>query len=137
MIPSDTILLLEDDENDIVIMKRALKSAGLSNRLLVIEDGKAAIDYFAGKGEYADRARFPLPALVFVDINLPLRTGIAVLEFLQGMREFSDVIRIVLTSSNLQSDIQRAYRAGANSYVVKPPTPEKLVEIAGAFKLIK
>lgn len=132
---SDTILLIEDDENDVLIMRRALKAAGFINPLIVVEDGQAAIDYFAGRGRFTNREEFPLPALAFVDINLPQRTGIEVLEYVQGIRELANIILVVLTSSNLQTDLQRAYRAGANSYVVKPPTRDKLVELAKAFKL--
>lgn len=108
-------------------MKRALKVAGFTNPLIVLEDGQQAIDYFRGTGNYADRGKYPLPALAFIDINLPLRNGIQVLEYVQGIPELANIIMVVLTSSNLQSDLQRAYRAGANSYVVKPPTRDKLM----------
>lgn len=135
MTGNDTILLVEDDENDVLIMKRALKAAGFTNPLVVLEDGQQALDYFAGVGHYADRDKFPLPALAFIDINLPLRTGLQVLEDIQGRPDLSNIVMVVLTSSNLQTDIQRAYRAGANSYVVKPPTRDKLLEVAKAFKL--
>ena len=129
-----TLLLVEDNEDDVFLMKRALKGACVVNPLLVVEDGQQALDYLGGAGKFADREQYPLPAVVFLDLKLPLLSGHDVLAWIRRQRELESVVVIVLTSSNEPSDLNRCYALGANSYVVKPPTPEQLEELAKAFK---
>ena len=128
------ILLVEDNEDDIFLMKRALQGARVRNRLYVVEDGQAAQDYLAGMGEYADRSSYPIPAVVFLDLKLPLISGHDVLAWIRRQKELESLVVIVLTSSNEAWDVSRCYALGANSYVVKPPTTEQLEELAKAFK---
>jgi CheY-like chemotaxis protein len=115
-------------------MKRALKGARVANPLFVVEDGQQALDYLGGAGKFADREQYPLPAVVFLDLKLPLLSGHDVLAWIRRQRELESLVVIVLTSSNEPSDLNRCYALGANSYVVKPPTPEQLEELAKAFK---
>jgi CheY-like chemotaxis protein len=129
-----TILLVDDDENDVFFMKRAMKQAEMINPLQVVEDGQQAIDYLSGRGDYADRERFPLPCLVLLDLKLPEVMGFEVLKWIRQQSELKTLIVVVLTSSNLGPDIDLAYRLGANSYLVKPPTPEKLLAMVAAIK---
>src|SRR4051812_12260112 len=131
----DTILLVEDNEDDAFFMKQALKDADIVNPLRSVEDGQQAIDYLSGAGVYADRQKFPLPMIVFLDLKLPLKSGHEVLQWIRAQPQFLKLIVIVLTSSNEPVDLKRSYQLGANSYVVKPPTPEQLLELAEAFKL--
>jgi len=128
------LLLVEDNEDDVFLMKRALKGARVVNPLLVVEDGQEAVDYLSGAGKFADRDQYPLPAVVFLDLKLPLISGHDVLAWIRRQRELESLVVIVLTSSNEPSDLNRCYALGANSYVVKPPTPEQLEELAKAFK---
>ena len=116
-----TILLVEDDENDVFFFERAMKLAGMSNPLHVAQDGRQAIDYLKAVSDYADRAEFPLPSLVLLDLKLPRVRGLDVLKWIRGQPEFQTMIVIVFTSSGLASDIDKAYRLGANSYMVNPP----------------
>ncbi len=132
---SQTILLVEDNEDDAFFMQRALRDAGISNPVRLIEDGQSAINYLAGAAEFLDRAANPLPMVVFLDLKLPFKTGHEVLEWIRAQPQFAKLIVIVLTSSNEPVDLNRAYRAGANSYVVKPPTAEELAELARSFEL--
>lgn len=132
---SNTILLVEDNEDDAFFMKRALRDASIQNPLLLVEDGRQAIDYLAGTGKYADRTTYPLPMIVFLDLKLPFKSGNDVLEWTRAQPQFAQLIVIVLTSSSEPVDLNRAYKAGANSYVVKPATAEQLLETAKAFKL--
>ena len=132
---NNTILLVEDNEDDAFLMKRALRDAGIQNPLQIVEDGQQAIDYLAGTGAYADRLATPLPMIVFLDLKLPHRTGHEVLEWIRQQPQFAKVVVIVLTSSNEPVDLNRSYRLGANSFVVKPPTSRQLFEMAEAFKL--
>lgn len=131
----DTILLVEDNEDDAFFMKQALKDAAIANPLQHVEDGQQAIDYLAGQGLYADRAKFPAPMIVFLDLKLPLKHGHDVLRWIRAQPELQKLIVIVLTSSNEPVDLKRSYQLGANSFVVKPPTPDQLVDLAEAFKL--
>lgn len=134
MIPN-TILLVEDNEDDAYFMKRALRGAGIENPVKLVEDGKQAIEYLSGAGKFADRTAHPLPMIVFLDLKLPLKSGHDVLEWIRAQPQFAKLIVIVLTSSSEPLDLNRAYKAGANSYVVKPATAEQLLETAKAFKL--
>jgi CheY-like chemotaxis protein len=128
------LLLVEDNEDDVFLMKRALKGAHVLNPLYVVEDGQEAVDYLSGTGKFADREQYPLPAVIFLDLKLPYISGHDVLAWIRRQKEFDGIVVIVLTSSNEASDLSRCYSLGANSYVVKPPTPEQLGELAKAFK---
>lgn len=128
------ILLVEDEENDVFFMKRAMKKAGIDDPLHVARDGRQAIGYLEGSGPYADRAQHPLPSIVLLDLKLPYVRGMDVLKWIRSQPDLQLAIVIVLTSSKLQSDINEAYRLGANAYLVKPSTPEKMFETARAIK---
>jgi CheY-like chemotaxis protein len=130
--PDQTLLLVEDNEDDVYLMRRALRDAGINNLLHVVEDGQAALEYLAGEGKFADRQLHPMPALVFLDLNLPLKSGHEVLAWMR--RKQLETVVIVLTSSAEPEDLRRAYRLGANSYLTKPPTAEQLLELVKAFK---
>ena len=127
---SNTILLVEDNEDDVFIMKNALKRAGIDNPVFVAEDGRKALDYLEGAGKFADREQFPMPSLVLLDLKLPIVMGLDVLKSIRTNPAMPAMLVVVLTSSDQHSDIDRAYRIGANSYVVKPPTPEKMLSLA-------
>jgi CheY-like chemotaxis protein len=128
------ILLVEDNEDDIFLMRRALKAAHISNPLLIVEDGQQAVDYLSAVGPYADREQFPFPAVVFLDLKLPIKSGMDVLDWIRQQPQFGNLIVLVLTSSSEPTDLKRAYSLGANSYLVKPPTAEQLLDLAKAFK---
>lgn len=134
MTTNGTILLVEDNEDDVFLMKRALKSAGVSNPLAVVADGQQAVDYLSGHGPYSDRALHPLPNVVFLDLKLPIRNGLDVLAWIRNTPHLDNLVVLVLTSSKEPSDLKQAYSLGANSYMVKPPTADLLLELAKAFK---
>lgn len=128
------ILLIEDNEDDVFLMQRALENAAILNKLLVVEDGQQAIDYMAGSGNFSDRSHYPLPTLIFLDLKLPIVRGLDVLAWIREKPDFDNTVIVVLTSSNEPKDLNEAYRLGANSYVVKPPTSSQLLDMAKAFK---
>jgi CheY-like chemotaxis protein len=134
MTTNRAILLVEDNEDDVFLMQRALKGARVINPMFVVEDGQEAVDYLGGAGKFADRETYPLPAIVFLDLKLPLISGHDVLAWVRRQKELESLVVIVLTSSNEASDLSRCYALGANSYLVKPPTPEQLEDLANAFK---
>ncbi|HUR57156.1 MAG TPA: response regulator [Opitutaceae bacterium] len=131
---TQTILLVEDEENDVLFMEMAFEKTGLAQSFQVAEDGQEAIDYLSGKGEFADRTRHPLPALVFLDLKLPRVMGMDVLKWIREQPEMDTMVVIVLTSSQQKSDIQLACSLGANSYLVKPSNPFQLTELVELVK---
>jgi CheY-like chemotaxis protein len=134
MTANRTILLVEDNKDDVFLMKRALQGARIANPVVVVETGQEAKDYLSGIGKFADRENYPIPAVVFLDLKLPFVFGHEVLAWIRSRKEFESMIVIVLTSSNEASDLSRCYSLGANSYLVKPPTAEQLQALAKAFK---
>jgi len=130
-----SILLVEDDPNDIILIKRAFEKTRITNPLQVVEDGEEAISYLAGKGPYGDREKYSLPMLILLDLKLPRKSGHEVLEWLCQQPILKRLTVVVLTSSQQSSDINRAYDLGANSYLVKPVTFDALVEIVKTLNL--
>jgi CheY-like chemotaxis protein len=130
-----TILLVEDNEDDVFLMERALKSAGILNPVFVIEDGQRAIDYLAGAGEFGDRGRFPYPLVVFLDLKLPRKSGFDVLGWLRGRTDVPQPLVVVLSSSNSPQDIERVTALGAARYAVKPPTADLFQQLTESFQI--
>ena len=135
MLNGQFILLAEDDPNDVLLIQRAFQKAGLRDALKVTRDGGQAIDYLAGHGMYADRERFPLPFLLLLDLKMPGTGGFEVLQWVRKEPELKRLLVVVLTSSNLQTDVDRAYELGANSYLVKPVSFEGLIELVKSLQL--
>lgn len=129
-----TVLLVEDSEDDIFFMRLAWEKAGVSNPLQVVQDGQQALDYLAGAGKYADRQQYPLPCLVLLDWKLPYLMGVEVLKWIRQQPALKTLPVLVLTSSVQTTDIDRAYRLGANAYLEKPSDGNKLLDLV---KLIK
>ena len=125
----ETILLVEDNPDDVLLLKRAFKKAGLPHALQIASHGEEAVDYLAGDGRYADRDKHPFPALMLLDLQLPRRSGHEVLEWLRAQDDLRRLPVVVLTSSREPNDINRAYDLGANSYLVKPVSFDALLEM--------
>lgn len=124
---SSPVLYAEDDENDAFLMQRAFKQAEVTNPLQVVPTGIAAIQYLSGTGEFADRSKYPMPGLVLLDLKLPGESGFEVLSWIRARPSTAPLPVVVLTSSNQESDMQLAYRTGANGYLIKPGRPEELL----------
>ncbi len=121
-----TILLVEDDANDVLFLLRALKKNEIFNPVSVIADGDEAISYLTGAGKYADRVTYPFPKVVLLDLKMPRRGGLELLEWLKNHPEYRVIPTLVLTSSQLDDDVVKAYGLGANSYMVKPSNFDEL-----------
>jgi len=124
-----TILLVEDNPDDVHFVQRAFSKVSLVNPLKVVRDGREALDYLQGKDDYADRKRYPLPSLVLLDLKLPRKSGLEVLEWIRQQAAYKNLPVIVLTSSTESADLNRAYELGANSYLVKPVGFDGLLEM--------
>ena len=114
-----TILVVEDDANDLFFLKRAFDLVGAKCSMQAVGDGAEAIDYLRGVDDYADRARYPLPVLILMDLKMPRMDGFEFLTWLRREPALKIIPVVVLSSSNLPDDVQRAYDLGANSFVVK------------------
>ena len=123
-----SILLAEDDDNDVFFFKRALSKTELDLAVHVAANGEQAIDYLSGKDQYGDRATYPLPCCIFLDLKLPFLSGFEVLEWLRSQPNLRDLKVAVLTSSPEERDRQKAAELGVEKYFVKPPTPKMIVE---------
>jgi len=114
------VLVVEDNRDDVLFIRRALSKAGIGCPVTVVGDGDAAVDYIEGRGAYADRVQHPIPDLVLLDLKLPRMSGLEVLEWMKTQPPLHAVRVVVLTSSSEESDIRRAHSLGACAYVVKP-----------------
>ena len=123
------LLLVEDNEEDAFILRHAFRSLSLTNPLFVARDGEDAIRYLSGQSPYANRAEFPLPYLILLDLKMPGMDGFDVLRFIRSDRVLRHLFVIVMTSSELNHDVAAAYALGADSYLVKSSDPSNLGEI--------
>jgi DNA-binding response OmpR family regulator len=129
------ILLVEDDPSDARLIQRAFLKAGIKEDVYRLTNGDDAVAYMNGEGPYSNRALYPMPSLVLLDIKLPRRSGIEVLRYIRGCNHSIRRVPIVmLTSSRHSVDVNRAYDYGANSYLTKPDTMQQLVEMAVALR---
>ncbi len=125
--PGATLLLVDDDSNDRSFALDAIAAAG-ENAPAVRElaDGRAAIDYLAGRGAYAARGEFPQASLVILDIKMPMLDGFEVLTWIRSVEELDTVPVLMLTGSAQPDDIFRAFKLGANAFMVKPASLPQL-----------
>jgi CheY-like chemotaxis protein len=123
------ILYAEDEEDDVIFLEHALRQASSPCMLKAVPDGQQAIEYLAGDGDFADRSRHPLPALILLDIKLPKKSGLEVLDWIRQQPGFKSSPVVMLTSSTRQEDMDNAHQLGANDYLLKPSNPLKLAEL--------
>jgi len=125
-----TILVADDDQNDVFFLKRAFQKSGFSQPMMHVADGQEAIDYLKGDADYADRARYPFPGLLLLDLKMPKVDGFDVLSWLNTRPDLKSLPVIVLSSSSREDDIERARELGADDYRVKPADFEDLLTLA-------
>jgi len=133
-----TVLLIEDDQNDAFLMKRAFERGSIPADVRLVRDGREALRYLQGQDQYGDRNRHPWPSLTLLDLNLPYVHGLDVLKQIRLESALRKLVVVVLTSSLADSDIEQAYDLGANSYLSKPTGIEQLqqfVELLGQYWL--
>jgi CheY-like chemotaxis protein len=127
MTSQPTILVADDDANDVFFLRRAFQKAGLTCPIIEVPDGERAICYLSGSDGFADRTRFPVPALLFLDLKMPKVSGFEVLEWLQKHNSLPTIKVVVLSSSNLPGDMQKARTLGAHDYRVKPADIDDMI----------
>ncbi len=124
-----TILLVEDNPADIKITERALRDSGFPVELVVVRDGQEALEYLLRQGPYADNTSWRNPDLILLDLNLPRLTGREVLQRVRTTPELKTVPVVVLTTSRRPEDVQDMYAAGANTYIEKPQSFQRFVQV--------
>jgi CheY-like chemotaxis protein len=124
------ILLADDSEEDILLIRRAFQKANISNPLHVVENGEEAISYLSGERKYSNRAEYPLPDLLLLDLKMPGTDGFQVLRWIRQHAGLEALRIVVLTSSEHIRDVNQAYRLGANSFMVKPMDFQDFVELS-------
>jgi CheY-like chemotaxis protein len=127
-----TILLAEDYDDDVALLQRAFQKAGVPG-VRVVRNGDQMIDYLQGNGAYSDRDCHPFPNLLLLDIKMPRRSGLEVLQWIRAEKSTRRLPVVVLTSSQNIHDVNRAHDLGANSYLVKPNDFQELLRLIRTF----
>jgi CheY-like chemotaxis protein len=122
-------LLVEDDENDAVLLQRALKRIDPDAKLQWLQDGDAAKDYLLGENHFSDRSAFPMPFVILSDLKMPRCSGLELVQWIRQDSRFRHIPFVMFSSSDQQSDVALAYQDGANWYLAKPPTFAGLIEM--------
>jgi two-component system response regulator len=117
---NNTILLVEDNPDDVELLLRALKKNNIANNIAITRDGAEALDYVFGTGKYPGRDINDVPRIVLLDLKLPKLNGLQVLERIRADERTALIPVIILTSSKEEQDLINGYKSGANSYVRKP-----------------
>jgi CheY-like chemotaxis protein len=128
------ILQVEDEANDVFLLQRAFRQAGITNPVRVATDGQMAIDYLSGAGPFGNRNDHPLPSLVLLDLKLPRKSGREVLQWIRAQPALRRMVVIVFTSGQYIGDVGLAYDLGANSFVIKPVDFTQYVTVARLLK---
>ena len=116
MLTNDLVLVAEDNPDDALLLRRALEKAGIGSRLKIVSDGEELLLYLQGRGAYDNRENCPIPSLIILDLKMPRKGGLEVLEWMNENRDLASVPTIVLSASNLENDVRSAYHLGANTF---------------------
>jgi CheY-like chemotaxis protein len=130
------ILLVENNQDDILLVLRAFQRGGVNRRIQAVTSGMDAVAYLQGTFPYGDRQKYPLPALVLLDIKMPGMDGFEVLRWIRQQWEFFGLCVVMLTNSDHIRDANEAYHLGANSFLVKPLDFENAAELARSIDTI-
>jgi CheY-like chemotaxis protein len=122
-----TILLAEDNFDDIVLIRCAFEQAGVPYQLEVVQNGEQAIHYLNGEGAYSDRTRYPMPFLLLLDLKMPIKSGFEVLDWIRHEARLDQLLVVILSGSNLSADVWKADQLGTNSYLVKSGDHKQLM----------
>jgi CheY-like chemotaxis protein len=123
------VLYVEDEECDRMFMEAAFRKAGMGEALRAVVDGREAMEYLGGNGAYADRSRHPMPALVLLDLNLPMVSGFDVLKWMRGRPEIAALPVMIFSSSSKEEDRVKARELGASEFVEKPSSAMRFGDV--------
>jgi len=123
------ILMADDDPDDRLLTQQALEESRVLNDLYFVEDGEQLLDFLARRGQYADAAQAPRPGLILLDLNMPRKDGREALREIKADPDLRRIPVVVMTTSQAEEDVYRSYDLGANSFITKPVTFDRLVEL--------
>lgn len=124
-----TILMADDDADDRMLAKEALEESRVRNELYFVEDGEELLDYLKRRGKFADSEKAPRPSLILLDLNMPRKDGREALREIKADPDLRRIPVVIMTTSKAEEDVFRSYDLGANSFITKPVTFERLVEL--------
>ncbi len=127
------LLMADDDEEDCMLVGEALVASRLRNELHSVADGEELLDYLKHRGKYADPGSSPHPGVILLDLNMPRKDGREALAEIRADPALHNIPVVVLTTSEDDEDVRRAYSLGVNSYITKPVTFEALVDVVGTL----
>ena len=133
---SAVVLNVDDNLDDVLLLKRACHKADAKFAMHFVEDGEFAIEYMTGCAPYDDRGKHPIPTLILLDLNIPRKTGFEVLEWLKANAEFRKIPVAIFSSSTNTDDIRGAMSRGADCYLEKPLDYQKLIVLMGRIDSI-
>ena len=128
------VLYVEDNADDVLLLRHAFKRADILDPVQFAQDGQEAIDYLAGAEKFSDRQKYPMPRLVLLDLKLPKKTGIEVLQWIREQPALRKLPVIILSASAQKSDVGRCYELGANAFLVKPSSIDTLGDMCRAIQ---
>ena len=126
--------MVDDSEDDILLVRKALEKGGVPNPVYCLRSGDEAISYLLGEGRFSNRAEYPLPELVLLDLKMPGTDGFEVLRWIRKQPGLGSMRVVVLSASNQMRDVNQAYQLGANSFMVKPMDFENFVELGKSLQ---
>lgn len=127
------ILVAEDDPNDLELLRHVACDHGVEVNFQPAHDGEQVINYLRGEGEFRDRAKHPIPDIIVLDLKMPRVNGFEVLQWLRQEPGLARIPVVVLSGSGLETDIEEAYRLGANTYFTKPGQLAELRKTIGSL----
>ena len=123
------ILMADDDADDRLMTREALQEARIAADVYFVEDGEDLIDFLRHRGKYGDAGKAPRPGLILLDLNMPKKDGREALKEIKSDPDLRSIPVVILTTSGAEEDIRRIYDIGGNSFVTKPASFDRLVEI--------
>ena len=123
------ILMADDDEDDVFLTQKALQKGDFLNTLYSVKNGEELVDYLLHRGQYTDRAQYPHPDIILLDLNMPCKDGREALRDIKSHTELQAIPIIVFTTSRMEEDVHYTYTLGVNSFITKPTTFETLTEV--------
>ncbi|MHC5352024.1 response regulator [Metapseudomonas furukawaii] len=127
------ILIADDDQDDCLMTREAFRECRIANRLHFVHDGEALLDYLKSRPPYNDEQRFPMPGLILLDLNMPLKDGREALMEIKADAALRAIPVVILTTSSAEEDVLRSYDLGVNSFITKPVSYSGLIEVIRAL----
>ncbi|MDB6057371.1 MAG: response regulator [Verrucomicrobiales bacterium] len=134
MKPNYLILVVEDDDSDFFLLERAFRKNNIQNPIVRVKDGLEGLHYLQGSGDYTDREKFPFPDVIILDLKTPRMSGMELLAWIRDHPDCRVIPTVIMSSSQQDVDVSRAYELGANTYFVKPTTFEDLIQLTNTIQ---